>query len=183
MRNTVIARRYARALFELARARDILGSITHEITSFEESLQSNAGFRTFLASQGVSKQEKRAKLETVLQDRMSNVFFNFLLVLLRKNRETIFADIAREFRQMVDQYYKRTHASATTAVPLDDKSMSQLKSALDSALGMNVQVENNVDESILGGIIVNVKGQLLDGSLRSQLERLKARLIQNTNSN
>lgn len=183
MRNTVVARRYARALFELATEREILESISNEIISFEQNLQINPGFRHFLHSQDISKKEKRAKLEKVLQDRISNVLFNFLLVLLKKNRESIFLDIARDFRLLVDKHYNRTSASAVSAVPLDKKSIAKLKSTLDDAFGIDVRIDNRVDESILGGIIVNVDGRLLDGSLRSQLSKLKWQLIQNTGSN
>jgi len=131
----------------------------------------------------VSKAEKRAKIETILQDRASNVFVNFLLVLLQKNRESIFSDIAREYQALVDQRQKRTRAAATTAVPLDDKAIARLKSVLDKAFDSDVRIDSEVDPSILGGIIVNVNGRLLDGSLKSQLRRLKSQLVENTNSN
>ncbi len=183
MRNSVIARRYARALFEIACERDILESVTNEVTSFEESLQSNSRFRLFLISQDVSKKAKIARLESILEDRVSSVFLNFLFVLLRKKREAIFSDIAREYFWMVDEQKKRIHAFATTAVPLDSKATARLKSILDEAFGLDVQIDSLVDESILGGIVVSVKGQLLDGSLKGQLRRLKSQLLENTNLN
>ena len=183
MKNAVIARRYAVALLELASESHILASVTSEVAAFEQNLQTTPGFRLFLVSQSVSKAEKRAKIETILQDRASNVFVNFLLVLLKKNRESIFSDIAREYQALVDQRQKRTRAAATTAVPMDDKAITQLKSVLDKAFDSDVQIDSDVDPSILGGIIVNVGGQLLDGSLRSQLQRLKTQLVENTDSN
>jgi len=181
LRNTIIARRYAKALFEISSERSILERVFAEIVSFEESLKANTNFRLFMNSQDVSKKEKQAKLEKALQDRISNVFFNFLLVLLRKNRETILSDIAREFQWMVDKRQKRMRAFATTAVPLDKKAVKNLKAALDTAFGYDIQLQNHVDESILGGVIVNVDGKLLDGSLKSQLAILKSQLIEKTN--
>jgi len=173
LRNTVIARRYAKALFELALERKVLDTIVAEMDSFEAALSSTPGFRHFLNSQDMSK--------NVFQDRGSNIFFNFLLVLLRKNRESTFSDIAREFHVLVDNHNKRTRASATTAVPLDKKSVEKLRTVLGDAFKLDIQLDNDVDESILGGIVVNVNGQLLDGSLRSQLDRLRSELSDNRN--
>ncbi|MCZ6821079.1 MAG: ATP synthase F1 subunit delta [Calditrichaeota bacterium] len=182
MKHTVLAKRYARALFELAGEKNILVSVLKEVVSFEEDLRANANFRQFLYSQDVSKSEKQARMEEILQDRVSALFLNFLFVLLRKNRALIFPEIAMEFQAMVDRRNKRTRASAVTAVPLDDKAKAALKSVLDKALGLDVQVENEVDKSILGGVIVNLDGRLLDGSLRSQLRRLERQLVENRNS-
>ncbi|MFQ5649539.1 MAG: ATP synthase F1 subunit delta [bacterium] len=182
MKETVLARRYAHALFELAVERGILESISNEVVSFENTLQSNRGFRLFLYSQGISKKEKRAKIEEALQDKVSNVFVNFLHVLLEKNRERVFPTIATEFRLLLDNHHKRTRASTITAVRLEKKTLAKLKSILDKAFDKDVQIDNHIDESILGGIVVNVDGRLLDGSLRSQLRRLESQLLGRTNS-
>ncbi len=182
MKDTVLARRYARALFDLAVERDILDKICSELLSFEHSLQTHAGMRSFLYSQNVSKMEKASKLEAVLQDSVSNVFVNFLHVLLRKNRESIFTTVAHEFMRMVDDHQKKTRATTITAVPLDKQALAKLKSVLDKAFGKDVQIDNRVDASVLGGIVVSVDGQLLDGSLSSQLRRLEGQLMGSSNS-
>ncbi len=176
MKETVLAKRYARALFEIALEQGIVESVHREVVSFEESLQSSAGFRSFLYSQDLSKKEKKDKIESVLQDRVSNVFFNFLLVILRKNRELIFESIAFEFRRLVDKHNRRVRATATTSVAITDSTLLSLKSVLDKIFSADVDISNEVDQSILGGIIVNVEGRLLDGSIKSQLQRLGNRL-------
>lgn len=181
MKDTVLARRYARALFEIAQEQNILDSVHREIVSFEESLQTNEGFRLFLYSQDLSKKEKKEKLERVLQDRISNIFFNFLLVLLRKGRELIFESVAFEFNRLVDKNNRKVRATTTTAIPLDGPAATQLKSLLDAAFKADVEIQNRVDESILGGIIVNVDGQLLDGSIKNQLMRLASHLSEGRN--
>jgi len=177
LKDLVLARRYAKALFDIAQERNVLDNVSSEINAFSLGLQDNIRFRLFLYSQDKSVKEKTKKLEEALQDKVSNIFFNFLLVLLNKKREFIFSDIAREFRLMVDKHSKKTRASATTAIPLDEKTLSSLKSTLDKAFSLDVQLENRVDESILGGVIVNIDGKLLDASLRNQLQTLKGELL------
>lgn len=176
MKHTVLAKRYARALFEIAREENILDTVEREIVSFEESLQNNAAFRLFLYSQDLSKKEKKEKLERVLQDRISNIFFNFLLVLLRKGRELIFESVATEFGRLVDRNNRKVRANTITAIDLDAASATRLKSVLDAAFNADIEIQNKVDDSILGGIIVTVDGQLLDGSIKSQLSRLATHL-------
>lgn len=177
MKNIVLARRYAKALLDIANERDILDAVSREVNAFNIGLQENPRFKLFLYSQDKSVKEKTTKLEEMLQDKVSNIFFNFLLVLLNKKREFIFAEIAREFQLMVDKYNKKTRASATTAVPLDEKSLSSLKATLDKAFALDVQLENKVDATILGGVIVSIDGKLLDASIRNQLQTLKGELL------
>lgn len=177
MKDRVLARRYAKALLYIAKERDVLDSVSNEVNAFNIGLQENPRFRLFLYSQDKSVKEKTKKLEEVLQDKVSNIFFNFLLVLLNKKREFIFTEIAREFQLMVDKYNKKTRAFATTAIPLDEKSLSSLKSVLDKAFALDVQLENKVDESILGGVIVSIDGKLLDASIKNHLQLLKSELL------
>jgi len=180
LKNTVLARRYAKALFELAVERKILDTIQNEVRSFSQSLDDNLQFRLFFFAQDVSKKQKREKIEELMQDRVSNVFFNFVLVLLKKNREFIFPEIVKEFQSIVDKYHRKINALAITAQPLDEKSSSKLKSLLDKTFDADVRIRNDIDASILGGIVVNVEGHVFDGSLQSQLARLKDDLVSNS---
>ncbi len=177
MKDTVLARRYAKALFELAVEKKSLDKIQNEVRSFAQSLDDDRQFRLFLFAQDVSKKQKQEKLEKLIQGNVSNVFFNFVLVLLNKNREFIFPEIAREFQYFVDKHHRKINALAITAQPLDEKSSSELKSLLDKTFDADVQIRNDLDVSILGGIVVNVEGHVFDGSLQSQLDRLKDDLI------
>ncbi|MFQ5863714.1 MAG: ATP synthase F1 subunit delta [bacterium] len=182
MRENVLAKRYAQALFELAKEKGILESIRNEMELFNNNLQSNQPFRHFLNSQEINKREKARKIEALFQDRVSNVFFNFLLVLLKKNRQSIFSIIAKQFELIFDRYLKKVRASAITAVPLDECSLLRLKQTLSKRLDANVQIQNSIDPNIIAGIIIKVDGQVIDGSLKSQLNRLKYQLTENSNS-
>lgn len=177
-----MAKRYARALFELARERGIIEKIRQEIDLFLQSLQTNPALQHFLNSQEVSRSVKKKTMERLFQDWLSNVFFNFILVLLNKNRQSIFNRIAREFEVLYDKYTKKIRASTITAIPLDEGTLSSLKESLSRAYKADVEIENKIDPDILGGIIITVDGQVLDGSLQGQLRRLKYYLTENSKS-
>ncbi len=180
MKDTVLARRYAKALFQLAVERKILDTIQNEVRFFSQSLDDNLQFRLFLFAQNISKKQKHERIERLIQDQVSNVFFNFVLVLLKKNREFIFPEIVKEFQSIVDKHHRKINALAITAQPLDERSSSKLKSLLDKTFDADVQIKNDIDSSILGGIVVNVEGHVFDGSLQSQLARLKDDLVSNS---
>lgn len=182
MRESVLAKRYAKALFELARDREILDKIQEEVASFNRTLETNSDFRLFLQSQDMSQNEKKSRIEQLLQDRVSNVFFNFVLVLLKKNREALFTAIAREFQGLLDKLHKKLPATAVTALPLDSTTEAKLKDLLDKTFDADVQITSEIEPDILGGLIVNVEGYVFDGSLQNQLQRLRKELIQRTNS-
>lgn len=182
MRENVLARRYARALFEIAEERGIIEKIHNEVELFNQSLQTNQPFRNFLNSLEINKSEKVKKIEELFQDKVSNVFFNFILVFLKKNRQSIFTTIAKEFERLHDKYSKKIRASTITAVPLDESSFSRIKVTLSQAFDADVEIQNSIDPNILAGIIIKVNGQVFDGSLQSQLRRLKYQLTENSKS-
>ena len=182
MKERVLARRYARALFQIAVERGLLEQIHEEVGSLAEALHRSLDLRAVLRSQEISKQEKKRTFEGLLRGKASKVFTNFLFLLLEKNRERLFETIVSEFDRLVDQHQKRLRANAITAVPLDSEFVGKLKKLLDSTYQAHVDIENQVDPDILGGIIIRVDGQVFDGSLQSQLRRLRARLAEKTNS-
>lgn len=182
MKENVLARRYARALFELAQEKEILDNIHREVGFFDELLKANPRLRFFLNSPEIGVRDKKKVMEKLLLDRVSNVFFNFILVLLDKNRQLIFGNIVKEFQRIFDRYRKKLRASTITAIPLDEPSESRLKQFLSDAFNSDVQIDNRIDPNILGGIIVRVDGRVFDGSLKSQLQRLKRGLAEEPNS-
>jgi len=140
-------------------------------------LKDTSDFRRFLNSPEVPKQEKRRVLEKLFQDRFSNVFFNFLLTLLEKQRQRLFPSMAEHFRQLYHQYHHRIRAQAITAVPLNGEGLAGLRETLKRSLKAEVEVTNVVDPDILGGIIIQVDTRIIDGSVKHQLQRLKEQLL------
>lgn len=182
MKENILAKRYARALFELAVERGIVEKIRQEIDLFNRSLETNTDFRHFLNSQEVSKSDKKKTIERLFQDRVSNVFFNFILVLLRKNRQSIFTAIVRQFEILFDKYKKKVRASTITAIPMDEATLFDLKTRLSETYKADVEIENKIDPDILGGIIIKVDGQVFDGSVQGQLKRIRFYLTENSKS-
>jgi len=178
LKETVLARRYAKALFKLSLEKGVVDSILQELVSLEKTLEDSKEFRHFLYSRDVNRKKKVETVAMLLKEKVSPLFFNFFSVLLEKNREYIFPVVAVEFKRLVDKHHKVVHATVTTALPLEDKLLTQLKTLLDKRFDAHVQVENRVDASVLGGLFVNVEGQVFDGTLRNQLLRIERQLVE-----
>jgi F-type H+-transporting ATPase subunit delta len=181
LRETVLARRYARALFMLALERDLLDKIHQELEAFAEILRDNRDLRLFLSAPQVDRSEKRRVVESLFQDRFSNVFFNFLMLLIEKGRQALFSEIVEQFGALYDRHRNRVRALAISAIPLEEHHLDELRRALAGHLRSEVKIDNQVDPSILGGLVVKIDGQVLDGSIRSQLKRLGESLLDHRN--
>jgi F-type H+-transporting ATPase subunit delta len=177
MKEQILARRYAKALFAMAQERNVLDKIRSELHSFVAAMEENAEFADFFRSPENSRAVKRVAVEKIFQDRFSGLFFNFLLLIIQKGRHNAIAEIVKAFDDLYDRFARRTRALAVTAVPMDTKLADDLRDKLSKSLNKKVELENKVDPSILGGIVLNIDGQILDGSIKQQLERLRAEFL------
>lgn len=181
MREEILARRYARALFELAQERQLLEKVRQELHSFLATLEENESFADFFRSPEHSRADKHAAVTKIFKERYSPIFFNFLLILVQKGRHHAVPAIVRAFDAFYDQFARRTRALAITAVPLDTKLAADLQARLSKSLNKHVDLENKVDPTILGGIVLNIEGKVLDSSVKQQLERLRAQFLASRN--
>ncbi len=101
---------------------------------------------------------------------------NLARILLRRNRTSLGPQIAEAFQELVDEAKGVSHALVTSAVTLNDDDRSSVQKRLESLTGGEVEMELEVDESIIGGIIVRIGDRLIDGSTRSRLQALKRQL-------
>jgi F-type H+-transporting ATPase subunit delta len=177
MKEQILARRYAKALFTLAQERNLLDKIRNELHSFVAAMEENAEFGDFFRSPENSRAAKRTAVEKIFQDRFSGLFFNFLLLLIHKGRHNAVQDIIHAFDELYDRYYRRTRALAITAVPIDTALAGDLRNRLAKSLNKQIELEIKVDPSLLGGIVLNIDGKVLDGSVKQQLERLRAEFL------
>ncbi|MCA9743578.1 MAG: ATP synthase F1 subunit delta [Deferribacteres bacterium] len=181
MKATVLAHRYAKALFELAVEKNNLDTIAKEVAIFEQVLQQNTKLKYYFHSPEAGKAGKRALIEKNFQDRFSALFIHFVFILLDKGRQNIFSEIAAEFKRISDKHNNKVRASTITAVPLPQNQLELLKKNLGEQYKATFEIENYVDPDILGGMVLNIEGKVIDASLRNQLEKMKAAMFASRN--
>ncbi len=175
MRNFAIAKVYASALLELAPDRDRLEKLTDSLLGFRDLLDASPELHQVFLSPELGFAEKRAVIEKITQGE-SELFRNFLLVLVRKHREPAYGDIVAVFEYLRDQAESRLRGNLISARPLDDAQREGIEKALSESTGKEVHLEVDVEEDLLAGMVLTLDDQTLDGSLKTRLRRMKDRL-------
>jgi F-type H+-transporting ATPase subunit delta len=178
LKGRAVARRYAKALIDLAARDGVIAEIGDQLRQHWELLQANAGLQKVILHPGIAAEVKSSVLTTVLERTQPlPLLRNFLLVLLDKDRLRHLDAICEQYEQMANRRLRRVVAQAVSAVELDDAQRRALTERLAQMTQQEVHLETHVDASILGGFVVRINHVVLDGSLRGQLARLRRQLI------
>jgi F-type H+-transporting ATPase subunit delta len=179
MRSTAAAKRYARALFSLARDDDRVESTRGELADMARLLDSNPDLQRRLFQPLHPVDERRRVLVSVCErGGGSRTIQNFFAYLIDQRRLIAFAAIHEEYGRLADEAAGRVRAEVLSASPLRDEQRARLTAMLNRKTGKQVDLSVSVDPSLLGGAIATVDGLVFDGSLRTQLSQLRVNLMQ-----
>lgn len=169
---------YARALLELAQAEAVVARIEEEMFRLRELLKGNPALLEFLKDPNVTREGKRHALSELFQDRVHPLVLNTLLTISDTDRTNRLQHIIDEFIALAAASRQKASGEIITATRLDDAMLAKLSAELSRVTGKNVQLFQKVDPSILGGAIIKVGEQIIDGSLRRKLDQIKEKLAQ-----
>ncbi len=176
MKTHPLAKRYARALFELACQHGQIKTIAAELQDFTALLEQQPKLRAFFMSANIEKKRKVETLQSLLKGKLSPLFVNFLMLIIEKGRQSYFHEAAYAFRRFQDQQEGRIRAQLISAVPMTAEQVEQVRQRLADYLKAEIVLEHSIDAAILGGVIIRVEGKVIDGSLRIQIDRLRREL-------
>ncbi len=173
-RTNIRALRFAEAAFAVARD-------SHQLDAWLDALEQassvydNHAAGLFLTSPVVPADQKRTVLNDFLP-RIPDEVQRFLAILARRDRMELVPQIAGHFHRLVNEHRDIAVAQVTTAVPIDERQKTVIASRLGRRLSKTVVLETRVDPSILGGVIAQIGDNVIDGSVRGRLERLRRTL-------
>lgn len=174
-RRDTAARRYAEAAFQVGREADALDAWAADLAALGEALE-NPELRAVMEHPAIPFEMK----ETVLRRVVSGVRpqpLNLVLLMIRRGRPGAVPAMRRHFEELVRRERGIARAEIRTALPLDDEDRAELERTLQRLAARDIELTEIVDPSLIGGISVRIGDQLYDASVRSRLERLRARLI------
>jgi F-type H+-transporting ATPase subunit delta len=177
MRSAAAARRYARALFALAKEDGRIAEIQSELQQLADLLAESEELHHALFRPLHPVPERRAVLREVA-DRLglSGTARNFFSFLVDQRRLVDFEGILEGYERLADAAAGRAKAEVVSASPLSDEQRGRLRRALSARTGREVELDVDVDPSLLGGVIASVEALVFDGSLRTQLAQLRVSL-------
>ncbi len=178
MIRTRIARRYARALFDLAKEQGKIEPIGRELAQIHELLVTNPDLRATLMTPVLPRRAKAEVLEALLEQAGPDpLVANFLRVLLEARKLQVLGDILQAYQAFADEAAGRVRGEVVAAMPLEPDDVEAFRGALAKHLSKEVLLTPRQDPDILGGVVAQVGNLVFDASLRTQLVRLRDSLI------
>ena len=170
-----IAQVYARSLFEVAEERSQLDVIREQLGQFADALNSSRELQAFLFSPYFSTDEKKDGLHRVIEG-AEPTFMSFLEALVERHRMPAIFRIRARYEKLWDDVNKLLPVEVTSAIELDPGTLQAIGERIGQQTGLKVELSSSVDSGILGGIILRVGNNILDASIRNQLNRLRKEL-------
>jgi len=164
---------YARAIYEAALARWIV-----ELTELRDRLRQDDAARAYLSDETKSFEERQAMVDRLLPEDATPELRNLVYILARDGSLGLLDDIINDVRRLVRHGPDVVLVRVTTAVPLDDEMRREVEQTLVSRYGNGLDIEWTVDPQIVGGIVVQVGDELINGSVATRLETLRRSLQQ-----
>ena len=172
MRSKKLARRYAQALGELAHEGGVLQEVESELISVQRALGEEQGFRRALESENVGTEEKSKLVREAFGGHLSRLTLNFLLLVISKRRESDLYDMIEEFKAYADEKRGIVEVELTTAQKLEEDQSQEISAKLSQVLGKQVRLTTREDQDLLGGIVARIGDMVMDGSVKTRLDRL-----------
>jgi F-type H+-transporting ATPase subunit delta len=169
---------YAEALAAAAEARGILEQVGEELKALVANREAEGSIvRNFFGSSAVRREQKMTKIEAAFRGRASDLFTDFLLVLLKRNRLELVDEVAAAYRDILDRRGSKVRVTLTTAADVDEKDLEAWRVRLKPVLrGRDAVLRHRTDPALIGGMVLRTGDWVADGSVRRVLKELRERL-------
>lgn len=171
-----LVRTYARALFDLAAASEAVDEVDAGFRTIVDAIHGHTGLMATLADAAIPASKKREIMRDIFETNVAGEAVAIASIVTERGHVALIDDVSTEYRRLVQSERGVVVAEVVTAVPLTDQTRDSLVKRLVDSLGRPVTLREKVDASIIGGIVINVGGRVLDGSLSSQLDTVRSAL-------
>ena len=173
-----LAERYAGALVDVAIEKKQADQVKQELADFAALVRESPDLQAFLSNPSIARMAKHSAIEQLVA-RMgaSRTLRNYLFVIVDQRRAGMLIEIQEAFSRLLDARQGITQAKVTSATELTAQERAELGAALAKLTGEKVQAQYSTDAALIGGSVVQIGSTIYDGSVRTQLERMRARMI------
>jgi len=172
-----VARRYANALADVVTKTNETDSVRTELKTWETLINANTDLQTAFSNPSISHANKEKVLESLIaKTQPMKTTANFLRVLLQNSRLTEIGEINEKLASVLEERSGVVSAQITSARPLSENEKAEMKTSLAKLTGKTVNLNFEINETLIGGIVTRLGSTVYDGSVKTQLENLKAQL-------
>ena len=179
MKNPKIANRYAKALFDFATEKDQVEIVHQDLLRVQNILKENRELLVVLDSPVIVPTKKRAIFKNVFQSSLSEITFSFLDVVINKKREPMVAGICDEYTKLYNEQHHIKTVTLTSAMPLGEGIVEKIRALLAEKTQYTIDIQQVVNPSIIGGIMVKMDDYFYDDSISTKLNRLRQEFSHN----
>lgn len=164
---------YATALFELAKEENKLDEFELQVKEVIEIIGENSEFMELLLHPKITIDEKLQLIDRVFTGNVIEEITGILTIIVKKGRQNVLLDILKLFLQMVDEDRGLIKATIRSAVELNNEQLAQIKVNLERATSKDVEIHTEIDQALIGGMIIRVGDHVVDASISGRLQTLK----------
>jgi F-type H+-transporting ATPase subunit delta len=173
-----VAEPYATALMSVAQSKNLTNEVGDNVRSLLSVLDSSEELQQFLANPVIKAEAKKAVISQIIGDEMNPYMRNFLMLLVDRGRILFLDRIGQQYLALLRKLNQVVLAEVTSTVELND---SQKEALVQRVKGItkatDVEIQTQIDPSLIGGVIIKIGSQVIDASLRGQLRRIGMSLI------
>jgi F-type H+-transporting ATPase subunit delta len=170
------ALRYSHALFETSRDKNLMDSFLEQMKDIAAAFKAHEELIEFFNHPNIKDEEKSKVLKDIFKD-VDDAIIKLIQLLIGHGRIHEIGIVYEGFKKAVYEFKGVRIASAVTAVPMDTEELEALRLKLSQKYATKFEVENMVDPEVLGGVYLKIEDEVIDGSVRGQLERMRKELF------
>ena len=173
-----LATGYAQALFEVASERGGADDIEKDLEGIKDLLRSNREFRDILYHPSIIKTDKKNLIDKIIAPQCSSKWVrNLIYILVDRRREKMLDYLPDVFKGVAKRIKGVVSVKVQTAIPLTEDRLANLQESLKKLTKKKVELETEVNNEIIGGMVIRIENKIIDGSVINHLKNLKKNLL------
>ncbi len=177
MAELAVAMTYGEALFGAAKDLNKVDEMSGNLKDLAGIFESEPDFYTFLSSPSIPAKEKKQVVRDVFGGKLCDEFNNFLCVLIDKGRIGAYAQIVKVYEELLSREEGYSYGRIVSVQPLTPEQLERFESETAKLLNEKVHLENEIDPSLIGGVVIYVEGKIIDASVKNRLQTLAGSLM------
>ncbi len=174
-----ISQRYALALYELSKEKNQTEEFVSNITSFKKIYSSNKEFRNFIKNPTYSAENQKMVFDKIFSAmNLNKLVKNFFSILIIKKRIFFLEQIVEEFLKLISTKRGEISGSLISAKKIDDKTILDIEKEISSNIKRSIKLKSKIDESLVGGIVIQIGSLMIDASIKNKLQKYKKLMIE-----
>ena len=175
---TELAREYGDGLYALCEEENISHEVLDQMLSLSRFFKEQPDFTRLLGNMSLSKEERVKILDSVLRGQIHLYLLNFLKILCERGALNEYEGCLAAFKTLYNQAHGIVEAFVTTAVALDDEQRARMTEKLSKMTGKKVVLNEKIDATLVGGVLLEMNGQRYDNTLKNRLKSIHSAMVQ-----